>query len=639
MSPVSSRSSGTDGSKLTVLLLSEINETRQASLAPGATAAKALGAFCLQTYVLAQPDLRDRVDIEIRSVPRDIPMNRLLGLVLERHPDVLGLTCQVWNHEDHARLSALVRKALPHTMVVHGGPMVVRRRRYLERLGAAILHVAVEGYGEETFADLLRSRLDGAPRLEEIPGIAYFSAEGEPRVTVDRTDPDLASMPSVITAENLETLGSYALYETARGCPYSCKFCNWGTHRIQYRDRSVIERDLAALLGHPGVETLWIVDSAIDIRRSHARFLADVIRRHRQHPVRVVGYVFLKARDLSFVQDLVGAFDTLQLGLQTADPHSLGELGRGGLQVERFDAMFDAVLPHFPGLRVDLMYGLPGLRLTELQASVRALLQRSIRFLNIFRLVSIPGTEMGERREDYGILAEDWAPYEVYSAAGVSTDEMFRMLRFKEAMDVLRPVLATGCYADALRGGVDLVDFASYLPAASPALMEAISFQDEHDAVLPPSTVGLVQEAAVRYTAGSEQRRDLLGRLLREGYASVSREPAPAQPPTHPPNAARSPQRRSRRARAAVTIPLCVDGGSWWVRAERASRGTRYFGVVGDVGLYYGWDGETRPPGEELVQQRMSGLLARLRTAQVSAADLSGGGGRLRALMQEDPAE
>ena len=63
---------------LRVLLASKIYETRDLSPDPQAKAAKVLGAICLKEYVRAQPDLRDRVNIQVRSFLLDAPLHRLL---------------------------------------------------------------------------------------------------------------------------------------------------------------------------------------------------------------------------------------------------------------------------------------------------------------------------------------------------------------------------------------------------------------------------------------------------------------------------------------------------------------------------------------------------------------------------------
>ncbi|MFH2006057.1 MAG: B12-binding domain-containing radical SAM protein [bacterium] len=608
-----------------VLLMSRIHEPGRHVVDPQQQARKALGAFCLEAYVRAQPSLRDRVRIEIHSFLRDAPMSRPVEEVLRQQPHVLGLTCQAWNYEDHIRLGRLIRSLAPDTLIVHGGPMVVGRRRYLERVGADAVHVVVEGAGEEIFADLLRHVLDGTPRLEDIPGIGFFDEQGQPRVTADRTPPRLSELPPMITPENLRRMGPYVLYETSRGCPYACAFCNWGSHKIQYRSRDAILQDLAAILGHPGTESLWIVDSAVDIRKDHALFLADAIRRHRKHKVIVVGYLFLKARNLDFVRELRGAFDTVQLGLQSADPDILGGMGRTGLKPERFDDMFRKVLSWFPGLRVDLMFGLPNQQLADLQQSVRELLQRGIRFINTFRLVVIPGTEIGENRERYGIVAEDWSPWEVHACAGVSPDEMIRMLRFKENLDILRGLLATGCYGQALEGGVDLVDFVTCLHLHSPELIASVSREDEHDVELEPAHVELLLSAARRYTEGAPEQGRLLRRLVVEAYPSdASDSPAAAS------------DRGVRPASQTLKIPFRVEGEPWFICAERVTPEGHYFAELNGLGLYYGWEDRRQPSAEAHVTRFMRTLIQRLGSAGSFASDLAGGGDLLRKLVFQE---
>lgn len=614
---------------LKVLLASKIYETRNLSPDPRATASKVIGALCLKAYVRAQPDLCDRVDVTVRSFLLDAPVSMVLEEILALRPDVLGLTCHIWNDEEHVRLCRLLRVLAPEIKIVHGGPAVVLLERYLERLGPEVLHVAASGPGEELFAELLRGWLDGAPCLEQIAGIGYFDEEGGVRVTPARKPPQLAAMPPIMTAESLDAMGPTVLYESARGCPYNCTFCTMGHERVQYRSREAIEQDLAAILAHPAVEVVWIVDAALDMRKDHALFLADVVRRHRQHPVHVSGYVFLKARDLGFVRELVGGIDTLQLGLQTADLSTLERLGRKGLTVERFDAMFESVLPWYPGLRVDLMYGFPGLGLDMLRHAVKELLRRDIRYINIFRLVAIPGTELGENADAYGLVAEHRPPYTVHASAGVSAHEMLRMRHFKENMDILRPLFGTGLYSQTLAQGVDLVDFAAALHELSPELPAAVNFEDEHDVAADDDMRDLLYQAARLFTGDAGPQQQLLLKLLRDAY-----EPGP-EARHDDPDAGEDDNRAHAKGDRGVVVDLRIAGCELFIRLEPSAPGRGYYTELGDLGISYGWASERRPEVEARLDGLMRSIVQRLRDNRLGAAELADDPDRAVALIRQ----
>lgn len=507
---------------------------------PNSTGFYALGAFCLKEAVLREPDLKHRVNIEVRSYPQDSPNSFIVREILEARPDVVGFTCQPWNHHEHVRISRVVRQLMPEAKIVHGGPMVMKLQGYLQEYGGRTLDVAVEGEAEETFCELLRHWLDGNPELADIRGLAFFDDEGRPHVTPSRDNPDVSTLPPVMTEENLAQMGSHVLYETSRGCPFDCKFCNWGSQKMKLRTRSpeVIEQDLRAILTSPDVKNLWILDSGLDISRQHLLFISRIIKKYRRPDVFISGYFFLHQKDLSHMEEIKGVFDTLHVGLQTANDNALTVIGRKGLSVHRFDRIFDAVIPHFPGIRVDLIYGLPDLGYDALRESFRFLLKKGVRTINVFRLVAIPGTELAEHADFFGIVSEEAPSYEVYASKGISAEEMLAMQQFKVNVDTLRPLFNRGVYTEFLDDGIDLVDFAEKLHTFIPNFNRRIRFELEGDVPPSPELVDAILDAVEPWAGGDQKRAKRLESLIASTFARRENQethPAATDVPKPPP--------------------------------------------------------------------------------------------------------
>jgi len=119
---------------------------------------------------------------------------------------------------------------------VYGGPQVPNKDpKFLEE--HAYIDLAVEGEGELVFKDILEAYLkDGDYR--EIPGVSCRDTLTD-RLVVNEKGPrmrELDKLPSpyiegafesLMAAENVkEWMG---IWETNRGCPFSCTFCDWGS--------------------------------------------------------------------------------------------------------------------------------------------------------------------------------------------------------------------------------------------------------------------------------------------------------------------------------------------------------------------------------------------------------------------------
>lgn len=512
--------------RIRVMLIDKTRLRRSTGAFRSATAPAALGALCLKRFVETDPDLRDRVEFVVRSYAFDAPCGLIVHEIVEQRPDLVGMTCQPWNTLDNIQIGGLLRQLLPETIIVHGGPMVVDRDRYLRKVAGSGVSVVVEGEAEETFSELLSHLLCGEPRLESIAGLGTFGENGHLVVTAPRASPDVSRLPAVMTPEHLDALGPVVPYETSRGCPYQCSFCNWGGRRtsLRFRSRDVIEQDLRAILTDERVSQLWFVDSAVDVSVDHVRFLADVIRRYRRHPVLVGAFFNFQAADLSYAADLRGAFDFVRAGLQTANDKLLGELGRKELRAGRVDRIREKVLPHFPDLRVDVMFGLPGVTMEDLCSSVRFLLDRDVRYINLFRLQAMPGTELAERKEAHGLVADAEYPFMVYAHHGCSAEQLIEMQQLKLNLDALRPLFWGGLYEPLRERGVDLVDFAGRLHTFVPRLNHRMEYgmADDDELAWGPDLVDAVLRAASLYTDDPGQR-SALTMAMESAYSMVSR--------------------------------------------------------------------------------------------------------------------
>ena len=184
-----------------------------------------LGVYCLKAY--ADEMLQhssDRPDIEICEYTINNQMEKILGDLYRRKPDVAAFSCYIWNIAYVRQITADLKKVLPDVKIWLGGPEVsYDARKILEEWPQA--DGVMIGEGEETFAGLL----DGGCFLEEngltkIAGLAFRKQDGSVCITPPRPVMDLSKVPFVY--QDLERFHNRILYyESSRGCPFSCSYC------------------------------------------------------------------------------------------------------------------------------------------------------------------------------------------------------------------------------------------------------------------------------------------------------------------------------------------------------------------------------------------------------------------------------
>lgn len=189
-----------------------------------------LTSFIRQDPVLAK-DFRTAIRF-VRQEPETI-------IASYEDPAVLGFSTYVWNFRQSLEVARLAKERFAHAPIVFGGPSAPRYDVDINRFFQQypFVDILAHGEGELTFAELLHALRDHRD-LRTVPGISFRSPEGEKGYVTNPARErikDLGVVPSpFLNGVFDELLWSYreyitgTIWETNRGCPFSCAFCDWG---------------------------------------------------------------------------------------------------------------------------------------------------------------------------------------------------------------------------------------------------------------------------------------------------------------------------------------------------------------------------------------------------------------------------
>jgi anaerobic magnesium-protoporphyrin IX monomethyl ester cyclase len=211
----------------------------------------------------------------------------LYGILQTGPPSVLGIYANLMTRRSVLGIISAARAA-GWTVVLGGPEPAVYAENYLN----AGAHLIVQGEGEITLQEILRSRQlrDASPG--RIHGVIYRAENGmvvrtPPRSLIpdldaqpwpDRGQVDLGRYMSVWREHHGQ--GALSII-TARGCPYLCRWCSHSTYGNTHRRRSpsAVADEVEALLRQYNPDLLWIADDVFTIHRGWVLQYAKELKR------------------------------------------------------------------------------------------------------------------------------------------------------------------------------------------------------------------------------------------------------------------------------------------------------------------------------------------------------------------------
>ena len=165
-------------------------------------------------------------------------------------PFLVAFSCYCWNTEYNKALAQAVKRAFPDCRILFGGHNVPPGGAMLDEL--PYVDFLIHGEGEIPFQALLQALCEEAPDFEAVPGLSRrvgqttaTNPDAMPESVADFPSPYLEGIFDPVVAAHPAIQWS-AVWETNRGCPHRCTYCDWGRYQARVRQFSM-ERILAEI--------------------------------------------------------------------------------------------------------------------------------------------------------------------------------------------------------------------------------------------------------------------------------------------------------------------------------------------------------------------------------------------------------
>lgn len=173
-----------------------------------------------------------------------VTVEELFETVKVESVDVLCLSMYIWNRAQLSHLAKLVKEHMPNTIIVAGGPDLDAHCNPAFFKDNPFIDYVVYGDGEEAFAMLLDSLVEGK-QLDNAVNVVTPNKVFPFKIFQDaefaECSPWIELKDELLVDINQYGKDNTVIYwEMARGCPYSCSFCDWnnGLHNKVKRRRS-----------------------------------------------------------------------------------------------------------------------------------------------------------------------------------------------------------------------------------------------------------------------------------------------------------------------------------------------------------------------------------------------------------------
>ena len=378
--------------------------------------------YSLRAYACRYGGSRYEEEIRIAEYTINQLADEILMDIYVRHPDILCISCYLWNISYVEQLIREIPKILPDTKVWLGGPEVSYNAREMLNVYPGLAGVMC-GEGEQVFLELLET----------------YAAGNEPEeILTAREALDLSSIPFIY--EHIEDFDNRIVYyESSRGCPFSCSYCLSSIDKcLRFRDPDLVRRELQFFIDHE-VPQVKFVDRTFNCRHDHAMAVWSYIKEHDRG---ITNFHFEVAADLlndeeiALIRSMRPGLIQLEIGVQSTNPDTVREIRRRMdlVKVEgNVAAVREARNVH---QHLDLIAGLPYEDYDSFARSFDRVYAMKPDQLQLGFLKVLKGSLMHEKTEEYGLVYQDRPPYEVLSTKWLSYSDVIRLKKIEEMVEV-----------------------------------------------------------------------------------------------------------------------------------------------------------------------------------------------------------
>lgn len=327
--------------------------------------------------------------------------------------DVVLFSVYVWNKNISIEIARELKKIDKNKFIVFGGPSAPdEAEKFLRKYD--FVNCIVHQEGERTITSVLDNYPNEDWRL--VPGISTLNSKGE--FITNKCLPkmrDITVLPSPYLEGTFDRLMKenpnerwLASWETNRGCPFSCTYCDWGSataSKVSRMDMDKLGRELLWFAKNK-VEFIYVCDANFGMlpRDMEISKMAIEMKKKYGYPHVLSVQTTKNARERSYdIQKLLyegGMHKSVNMAMQSMNLTALKEIKRDNISLNDYKILQKRFISDGIPTYSDLILGLPGDTFESFKDSINELISIGQHYRVQFNNLSIlPNAEMA--KEEY----------------------------------------------------------------------------------------------------------------------------------------------------------------------------------------------------------------------------------------------
>ncbi|MGN7611096.1 B12-binding domain-containing radical SAM protein [Magnetococcales bacterium HHB-1] len=333
--------------------------------------------------------------------------------------DIVGFNLSLWNFQLSMAIIKKLREKRSDQLIICGGAHVSERSEEFFQT-SPLVDIAVHAEGEATFCEILNRYPN--QDWSNLAGISYKDHQQKVHKNERRERiKDLSIIPSPYLSgtfeplmkenPNIEWLG---LWETNRGCPFQCTFCDWGSLTQSKVHRFDMERIYKELdwFSEKKVEFIFCCDANFGILKRDMDIVKHAAENKKKHgyPKALSVQNTKNASDRTFETQQIlsdsGLNKGVTLAMQSMSSQVLLNVKRQNISIKAYENLQQRFQKNQIATYSDLLIGLPGETFESFIDGVDHLITNGQHNrIQLINLTVLPNSEIGdpEYQKKFGI--------------------------------------------------------------------------------------------------------------------------------------------------------------------------------------------------------------------------------------------